>query len=288
MGQVKRSIVEAGGRQVFVEEVLREGPTRGSIIFVNGAVATTSALRWAVKSLTDYDLVLFDFPHLGSSRTHNPDLRSLSKEDEAAILGDLIERYRPDFLAAQSWGGTSALLALAERPPSVKKAIIASYSAGLTEVMRALTLELLAAAQRCDRPAATRLVLETLGERLPEASRRLHERYFLRFGGEEVSQVARQLGYVAELSYANELASWRGVEIPVMFMNGARDRFTPPEAIAPAQARFPAVRFAVVPEAGPFLAMESQAACAEVVAIIRGFFTRQAAEGLASPLRRRA
>jgi len=285
---LERAIVEAAGRRVFVEHLRRPGPVRGTVLFVNGAVATTSALRWAVKGLTDFDLVMFDFPNLGASKAHNGELCALTKEAEAQIVLAVIERFRPEFLASQSWGGTSALLALAARPPSVQRAAIACYSAGLTDPMRALTDALLQAVGRCDRDLATELVLDALGERLPPVGRRLHERYFSRFGAQDMAVIARQLAYVGELCFREEVAGLAGIDIPVLFMNGSADRFTPPASVLPLARAVADARFAVVPGAGHFLAMEGGQICERVLQLTADFFTSEAADRASTRLRRSA
>ena len=86
--------------------------------------------------------------------------------------------------------------------------------------------------------------------------RRLHERYFLRFEIQEVANIARQLTYVAGLSFARESVSVGDTTAPLVFINGAADRFTPPQAARPLAAHFADARFAVVADAGHFLAME--------------------------------
>ena len=281
MGGVERAIVELAGRRVFVERLRRSAPVRGAILFVNGAVATTAALRWAVEALADYDLLMFDFPHLGVSCAHNPELAGLTRDAETAILTELVARYRPEFLAAQSWGGTSALAVLARAPGSIQKAIVASYSAGLTATMRALTEALIEAIDRYDPAAAARLVVEGLGERLPAVARRLNERYFLQFDRDKAALVGRQLRDIACASFAGEAASWAPIEVPVLFINGGADSFTPPKAAAPLAALCREPSFAVVPEAGHFLAMESPDACDRVAGQICDFFVPQPARSLA-------
>ena len=276
MTEARRAVVQAGGYRVFVEHHPRPEPGRGTILFVNGAVATTTALRWAVKSLTDFDLVLFDFPHFGASATHNLGAPGLDKEAEARVLLDLIEQFQPDYLISQSWGGTAALLALTQRPACVRRAIIACYSAGMSAPMRALADELMELIARGENIEAARLTMTTLGERLPPVSRKLQERYFLRFGAAESHQIAAQIGYVASLAFAQDAPRMAAIDIPVLIANGERDRFTPPARARPLVRFLPTARLATIPAAGHFLAMESEAACEAVCGTIRGFFGEEA------------
>ena len=112
-------------------------------------------------------------------------------------------------------------------------------------------------------------------------ARRLNERYFLRFDRDKAALVGRQLRDIACASFAGEAAGWAPIEVPVLFINGGADRFTPPKAAAPLATLCREPSFAVVPEAGHFLAMESSEACDRVARQIRDFFLPQPARSLA-------
>ncbi|MFI4974576.1 MAG: alpha/beta fold hydrolase [Caulobacterales bacterium] len=266
------AIVEAGGRRVFVQHVVRTGATRGTILFVNGAVATIASLRWAVKELTDFNLVLFDFPQFGGSAAHNRGDELLTKEAEAAVILDLIAHYRPDFLAAQSWGGAGAMLALAQSAGSVRRVVLASFSAGLTPVLRETVGEIAAALASPEPELAARITVERLGERLPDAARRLNERYLLKFDPDDQARTLRQLDYVAAMDWSGDMARFGRVDMPVLFINGAADRFTPPGSVRPFASILADPRFVAIPGAGHFLAQESPTACGAVVRVLSGFF----------------
>lgn len=59
--------------------------------------------------LSRYDLVLYDLPHVGSSKPHNDPDRPITVQDEVTILADVAAHYRPRYLVAMSWGGAAAL-----------------------------------------------------------------------------------------------------------------------------------------------------------------------------------
>ena len=90
---------------------------RGTVILVNGSLATTASFAQTVRYLQPhFNVVLFDEPYAGQSKPLNSNRRPITKEQEAGILLELIEHYQADHLMSFSWGGASALLALAQRP----------------------------------------------------------------------------------------------------------------------------------------------------------------------------
>ena len=157
------------GFDIAVRLVRRLAGPRERILFVNGAIATTNALRWVEKGLADFEIVSFDFPHLGRSAAFNAGRPPSDPETDAAIVLALIEQLRPDYLISISWGGTAALMALAERPASVRRAVLGAYSLGVTASMHDLGVELLTLIG-VDNTAAARLVVGELGEHLSGAA----------------------------------------------------------------------------------------------------------------------
>ena len=273
-GGLKRPLIEivtVVGYHLYVERHLRSDDELPTILFVNGALTTTSSLRWATQLLTDYNIIAFDFPIFGQSEMHNRLAHHLTKEDEVSILLALCERYQPDFIVSLSWGGTSTLLALTERPQSVRKAIISSYSFGMSLTMRALAEELVQLIDLDKQDAASRLTVDELGEKLPFRIRQLYLRYFMRLSALQLKGVANQIRYMLELEPSQDVAKLEGIEIPLLFGNGSDDRFTSPESVRPIARFVLNSSFATIANAGHFLAIESPRACTDVCDGIRSF-----------------
>jgi len=274
----KRSSVEVfAGYSVFLERIIRGPEARGTMLFVNGALATTTSFRWAVSALPDYDLILFDYPSIGQSRPHNPDVGILGIEEEARILRAVCDRYQPDYVVSMSWGGTPLLLVLSDGPRSVKKAILASYSLMLTPDMRqlAVTLERLIDDRQYER--AARLTLESLGELLPARIKSMNERYFVNLTPGEKQYVLGHLRRVLSLNvehYASRLAN---VRIPLMFINGTRDRFTSCSSVTPVSRYVRNARFVAIEDTGHFLPLESKRASAALSRALFEFLAEPAA-----------
>jgi len=270
-----RTLIECVGFRIFVERILGPNPERPTILFVNGALTTTSALRWAIQDLTEYNIVAFDFPHFGQSNLHNPGVRIITKEEEASIVLKLCDLYRPDYIVSLSWGGTSTLLSLVVRPPSVKKAIVSSYSVGLTAPMRAMAEDLVVLIDANERDRAARLTISALGEHLPERLTRIYYAYFMDLNPDQLRIISGQIRYMLNLATEGGLDQLAAIDIPVLFGNGSADRFTSPTSILPMQNYVAGCRFAVFEGAGHFLAIEGKKTRSEVVAQIRRFFAPQ-------------
>jgi rhamnosyltransferase subunit A len=268
------TIVQCLDFDIAVRSIRRPRGSRGGILFVNGAIATTNALRWVEKGLAEFDIFSFDFPHLGRSARLNADRPRPSPEADSEIVLALIERLAPDYLFSVSWGGTAALMALARRPPSIRRAALGSYSLGMTETMRGLSTRLLELNAAGDDAAAAELVVGELGEHLSGRLRRIYLDYFLGLAQDQVSQVADHVRHVLSLDAAAYLERLRAVEIPLLCVNGALDRFTPPAAIRPIAAYAAGAEFAEIPGAGHFLTNESMATARLVAQAVVQFLHR--------------
>ena len=101
------------GLKVYVERNVFD-PSFDTAMLVNGALATTASFGQTVQYLGErMNTICFDLPYAGQSRQHNPGCFILTKDDEAAILQHLVERFAPAFLVSVSWGGVASLFALA-------------------------------------------------------------------------------------------------------------------------------------------------------------------------------
>lgn len=274
--QKRELVVRHAGMNVVVHLLQRSGPVRGRILFVNGAFATQTALRWAEHGLGDFDLVTFDFPMVGLSQAANPGLAGLSRADEVGIVATLVERFAPDYLISLSWGGAAALTAVAKAPGSVRRAIVSSFSFGLTDSLRRLCVDISALVEADRLAPAARAVVSELGERLPARMRQACEDYFVSLDRRQLAYVVRHMREAAALGAEDHVDLLRAIQIPVLFGNGAADRFTPPEAARPFAAHIARASFQTFPDAGHFLALESAATRARVCEGINAFLTEPA------------
>lgn len=273
-------VVLPDGARIAARLVRRAGPVKGRILFVNGAITTASALKWAVRGLEDFELVLFDFPSVGRSRELNPGPCGMVLEAEGAIVAALADRYRPDMLISLSWGGASALAALALRPVSIRRAIISSYSFGMGPRMRAYCDEVIRLIDAGEDRAAASYAVDQLGERLQPRFREHFKTYFLELDREQIAYVKAHIRYVAGLVPNDYLAALHRIDVPVLFANGAGDRFTPPESVLGMRGHVRDASFLTIPRLGHFLANEDREARLAVCEAIRDWWSPEGATDL--------
>lgn len=259
MRSEKQIIHVSGGDRVHCEFFACPQP-QGTVLMVNGAFATITSLHHTIKYLVEqFNVVAFDLPFAGESRVLNPGAKTLEKEQEVAILLDLMRIYEPDFAVSMSWGGVALLLALAHRPPSIKRAILGSFAPEVSAPMRDYLEQALTLLSAGEYAEAAALFNRTLGGCLPRLFQRFNERYLVEFGGHAIDQILFHIRHVLSMDiskYQNFLAE---IDLPLMFINGELDRYTPWELVARLQLPRAQVRRELVPGAGHFLDMEGKA-----------------------------
>lgn len=257
---METKVLKAAGFNVYTEMYWR-GEQAKTILLINGALSTTGSFGQTVKYLQPYfNLVLFDLPFAGKSREHNTPGHVVSKEDEVRIILDLIERFQVNCLLSVSWGGVSAMLALAESPPSVERAIISSFSPVINDAMRDYLDKGQAYLATRDKKKIGSLLNDTVGKYLPRLFKLYNFKHLISLAEHEYQQIEFHIAQVRELSAKNYVERFAQIKIPVLFVNGERDDYTT-AADARQFANYVAnSHFVVVPEAGHFLDLESKAA----------------------------
>lgn len=271
----RRCVVEApGGYSIHVEEIVRpHRPRAKSILFVNGALASSRSFAWAISGLPDLNLIFYDLPHLGASKQYNKGATVVVPETEVAILRNLIDRYAPNYLASMSWGGVAALLALAGRPASVEKALVGSFSNRVTHAMRGLLQELDRLIEVRRHEDCAQLVNDTLGKHLPMGLKRANFSYLTGLGEDEREYIRWHIKRMLQLDPAQFSGKVADISAEILFINGALDEYTTwPDAAAFARS-FARNCFAVIPEAGHFLTAESIANARKVARIANSFLS---------------
>lgn len=246
--------------------------TAATIILVNGSLATSVSFNASLKYLRPlFNVVVYDLPYQGQSRGHNLELPMIGKEDEALILLELIEHFRADHLLAFSWGSVAALLALAQRPTRLNKAIISSFSPVLNAPMLDYLSRARTALGACDRQAIGNLLNDTIGEHLPPLFKRCNFRHVSALEEFEYAQMLYHIRQVAGLDCDRFMSCVENVDAQLLFINGELDRYT-----SPADARLfshmaPQSQFATIRHTGHFLELEHKTAWQDVKQAVERF-----------------
>jgi len=245
---------------------------RKTIILINGSLATTAAFAQTIKYLQpQFNVVLYDQPYAGQSKPHNSHSRPISKEDEAAILLELIEQFQVDYLLSFSWGGVAAMLALAQRPPRIEKAVITSFSPLLNAPMLDYLEKGMTYLQAIDGENVGQLVNSTIGKYLPSLFKRYNQRHISSLDSHEYLQMHAHINQVVHMDNHCQMDCLAAIDIPLLFINGEHDEYTSPDDVRLFAEYLSDCQFATIDNAGHFLDMEHKKAWLQSQAVMLGF-----------------
>jgi pimeloyl-ACP methyl ester carboxylesterase len=260
-----------GGYSVYFEYHKKADATKTAVM-VNGALATTTSFTQTIRNLRDHvNIVLFDLPFAGRSREHNSRSNVLTKEDEVEILLDLIERFKVNYLVGASWGGVASLLSLSRNPPGIEKAIILSFSPVINEAMHDYMTGALRFLRDQDIPGGAHLLNNTVGKYLPRLLKAHNHQYLLSTVQGNERQVMFHIDQIFQLDRSQYVDRFAAIDIPVLFINGEMDEYTTTEDVRSLAQYIRHSQFAVIPNAGHFLDLESTQARRAAGEIQRSF-----------------
>lgn len=246
-----------GKYKIHCERHIREGAEKTAIM-VNGALATTISFTQTLRNLKDHvNVILFDLPFAGQSRQHNQGADILTKEDEVEILLYLIDRFKVSYLVSASWGGVAALLSLVKRPSTIEKAIILSFSPIINQAMRDYMTSARQFLEDRDIHGGAHLLNNTVGKYLPRLLKNHNHEYLLRMVEGNESQIMFHIDQIFSLDQSQYVDSFRSIDVPVLFINGALDEYTTIQDVQLLARYIENCEFAVIPNAGHFLDLES-------------------------------
>ena len=221
------AVLDIQGQYRIHTELYRCDTAQNTIILVNGSMATTASFGQTLKNLHPHlNVVLYDQPYAGKSKPHNPHQKLLTKEIEAQVLLELIEHFDANYLLSFSWGGTAALTALACAPRRIEKAVISSFSPLINAAMRDYLERGRHCLAACNRTQVGNLVNDTLGKHLPPLFKRFNFRHVSNLDEHEYAQMHFHINQVLSCEQQCFLSAARGIEIPVLFINGEWDEYT--------------------------------------------------------------
>jgi rhamnosyltransferase subunit A len=260
-----------GKHHIYVEHYQNDEAAK-TVILVNGAFATTASFSQTVRYLKDkVNVILFDLPYAGRSQEFNKTDKILTKEDEVEILEYLINRYGVNYLMSVSWGGVSSLLSLARRPPTIEKAIIASFSPVINQAMH----DYMSGARKFlvagDIGSAAQLLNNTVGRYLSGLVKSHNYNYLASNVKGNEEQIIFHINQIFEFDKQQYMQQFASIDVPVLFLNGELDEYTTAEDVRLLAEHIPQSEFAVVERAGHFLDLESRQLWRTVSGIIREY-----------------
>lgn len=255
------AIIETCRKYQIYTEHYRNDAAEKTIILVNGSLATTAAFAQTVRYLhPQFNVVLYDQPYAGQSRPHNRHSQPIRKEDEAEILLELIEHFCAEHVLSFSWGGAATLLALAQRPRRINKAVISSFAARINQPMRDYLQSGLSFLQACDRVNIGHLVNNSIGKHLPTLFKRFNYRHVSSLAEQEYQQMHFHIQEVLSQETHCYISSAGAIEIPLLFVNGEWDEYTTAQDARLFAEHVRQSQFCTIKNTGHFLDMEHKTA----------------------------
>ena len=246
-----------GRHSVYIEYHKRPGATKTAVM-VNGALATTTSFSQTIRNLKDHvNIILFDLPFAGRSREHNASNAVLTKDDEVEILLYLIDRFQVNYLISASWGGVSSLLSLSKNPPTVEKAVVLSFSPVINEAMYNYMINARRFLADKDISGGAHLLNSTVGKYLPRLLKAHNHQYLLSMVEGNERQIIFHIDQIFELDQSQYVDRFAAINVPVLFVNGELDEYTTTEDVRSLSQHIRHSEFAVIPNAGHFLDLES-------------------------------
>lgn len=256
------AVLDIQGQYRVYTEFYRAEAAAKTIILVNGSLATTASFAQTVRSLNpDFNVVLYDQPYAGKSKPHNLHRQSLTKDEEAHILVELIDHFAAEHIMSFSWGGACALLALAQRPRRIEKAIIGSFSPVLNEPMRDYLTRGALHLGSANRNEVGHLVNNTIGKHLPSLFKRFNYRHVCGLDLHEYAQMHFHISEVLANDLGDTLQRAKAINVPILFMNGEWDEYTTHHDAKVFAQHVHNTHFTCIQSTGHFLDMEHKAAC---------------------------
>ena len=245
---------------------------RGTIILVNGSLATTASFAQTLRFLQpQFNVVLFDPPYAGKSKAHNQHHRPMTKEQETRVLLDLIDHFEADHVLSFSWGGASAMLALSQNPPSIRRAVIMGFSPVINSAMHDYLQSGLERLSQCDRRGVAELINSTIGKHLPSLFKRFNFRHICSLDDHEYLQMAFHVRQVLSQDSHCYLQDAECIDVPVLFVNGELDEYTSADDARQFARLIDQCEFARINQAGHFLDAESKQAWSQTRDAVMNF-----------------
>jgi rhamnosyltransferase subunit A len=114
----------------------------------------------------------------------------------------------------------------------------------------------------CDRdiPGGAQLLNSTVGKYLPRLLKAHNYHYLLAMVQGNEQQIMFHIDQIFELVQSNYIDYLTAIDIPVLFVNGALDEYTTSKDVRSLATHIKYSQFAVIPDAGHFLDLESSKA----------------------------
>lgn len=266
------AVLDIQGQYRVYTEFYRADAAEKTIILVNGSMATTASFAQTVRNLhPQFNVVCYDQPYAGKSKAHNLHRKPLTKELEGHILLELIDHFAAEHVLSFSWGGAATLIALAQKPKRIEKAVISSFSPLVNEHMRDYLERGVRHLGAFDRHEVGHLVNDTIGKHLPSLFKRFNYRHVSTL---DIHEYVQMHFHISQVLFADQLCyiqAAQNIDVPVLFLNGEWDEYTAADDAKLFGKHVRNCQFSRIQATGHFLDMEHKAACLDSQKALLGF-----------------
>ncbi|MCF4997587.1 alpha/beta fold hydrolase [Pseudomonas syringae] len=266
------AVLDIQGQYRVYTEFYRADAAEKTIVLVNGSMATTASFAQTVKNLhPQFNVVCYDQPYAGRSKIHNRHEQMLTKEVEGQILLELIDHFAAEHVLSFSWGGAATLVALAQQPRRIEKAVISSFSPVINAHMLDYLERNVDYLGSRDGDRVGNLVNSTIGKHLPSLFKRFNYRHVSSLAEHEYGQMHFHISDVLQSDRQCYLNTAQKISVPVLFMNGEWDEYTAAVDAKLFANHVAQSSFTTLQATGHFLDMEHKAACRDSQNALLGF-----------------
>jgi pimeloyl-ACP methyl ester carboxylesterase len=195
----------------------------------------------------------------------------LTKEVEGQILLELIDHFAAEHVLSFSWGGAATLVALAQRPRRIERAVISSFSPEINAHMLDYLERGVDYLGSRDGDRVGNLVNSTIGKHLPTLFKRFNYRHVSSLADHEYGQMHFHISDLLHSDRQCFLKASEKINVPVLFMNGEWDEYTAADGARLFANHVQHATFTTLEATGHFLDMEHKAACRDSRNALLGF-----------------
>ncbi len=246
--------------QRFVIPYRVYGDAEDTLVFINGIQQSMAMWHSFVRRFEhSYRIVLFDFPHQGTSRIVTGS-STVTLDEQVEILDAVVKAtsgaQRPTICSA-SWGGVVALAYAARHPDRLKSLILASMGMKANQAMIELITKGLAMPSK-DGSTVAETVIQGVGQELPVAMKGRILGQFQRMTTEALEAFCQHGLTVISVRDLTEVVDLSKVRCQTMLLHGENDVIIDAEDVRSLAAQIAHAEMRTIKGVGHFLHLEKE------------------------------
>lgn len=231
-----------------------------TLVFINGIQQSMAMWHSFVRRFErSYRIVLFDFPHQGTSRIFSGS-SIVTLDEQVEILDAVIGATRGtkrSIICSASWGGVAALAYAVRYPQRLRSLILASMGMRANPSMIELITKGLAMPNK-DRSTVAQTLIQGVGQDLPVAMKNRIVGQFERMSAEALEAFYRHGLTVIAVRNLSEVVDVSKVRCKTVLLHGERDAIIDPEDVRSLAAQMADAEMRTIKGVGHFLHLEKE------------------------------